>query len=747
MVADVVGFFERVPVEELPGLALPAGAVILWDQSSSCPAGYTRTAAFDGRSPRGAAAPGATGGADGHAHDISHVHGMSHSHGGTTFGGLGSVGSNPDASEFEAPRSSHTHNIGTGGPSPADTGGASATTSSTSASTPPHKTVLFCRKDAPPPVPRPAELGDSGAQLLYTPVAPCRIIDTRAAGGSMAIGTPREFSVTALDLSPQGGSATGCNIPRGRATAALINFVAVNPVGAGNLRAWAYRTPPPAPPNSSVLNYAFVPGAGLNVANGITVPICDPAEPGQPCPLDFRAQADGSSTHLVADVVGFFERFPGEEVPDLTIPVGAVLMWDQSSLCPVGYARAADLDGRLPRGSGMAGALGGSDTHAHAVAHTHGLSSHIHSGSTGGGFGQLVGGGGAATAGLGHQHSFTTGGPSTDTSGGASPGDSEAASNLPPYRDVLFCRKVADPKPAAARPPGAAAPQALGSSRTQLVYTPAPPCRIADTRLAGGALAPGVPRQFQATGTDLSGQGGSATGCDVPFGRATAAIVNFVAVGATAAGNLRAWAFREPPPAAPTSSVLNYARVAGSGLNIANAIALPLCDPSASGQTCPRDFLVQADGGSTHMVADVVGYYERFPTQDLVGLAIPAGSLVLWDVSGACPPGFSRVAAFDGRFPRGAASPGATGGAETHAHGMPHTHDLGSHTHSGTTGAPTGDEGFAGGPQNNAARTNHTHNFTTAAPSVNSTEAPSAAATGSASSLPPYVDVLFCRKD
>ncbi|HEX6739391.1 MAG TPA: hypothetical protein VF310_14030, partial [Vicinamibacteria bacterium] len=581
LVADVVGFFERLPTEELPPLALPTGTIILWDQSGTCPAGYTRAGSFDGRWLRGAAAPGGTGGATSHGHNMAHTHGLAaHTHGGTTGGGAG-AGNNPMTSEPEVPRASHTHSINTGGPSTDVSSGSSVADTDSAESIPPYADVLLCRKNSPA-APRPEALGDSSAQLLYTPVEPCRLIDTRGAGGSLAVGVPRDFSVTAADLGPQGGSRTGCNVPPGPATAALVNFVAVNPTGAGNLRAWAYRTPLPAPPNSSVLNYAFVAGAGLNVANGIVVPICDRAQPGQACPLDFRAQADGSSTHLVADVVGYFERFPAEQVPDLTVPLGAMMIWDQSAVCPAGYARDTTFDGRLPRAAASVGGTGGAATHTHGMAHTHTLGNHTHSGGTGGGFGGggLVGGGGVEVAALGHTHPLTTGGPSTNTSGPASVSNSDSASNLPPFVDVLFCRKVADPRPArptAAASPAVPAPAALGDSRAQLVYTPAPPCRIADTRLAGGALVPGTARQLKATGNDLSGQGGSATGCGVPFGRATAAVVNFVAVAPTGAGNLRAWAFGTPLPAAPNSSVLNYARVAGSGLNIANAIAIPFC--------------------------------------------------------------------------------------------------------------------------------------------------------------------------
>jgi len=47
---------------------IPAGLVAIFE--SSCPAGWTRVAAFDGRVLRGAAAAGATGGADTHLHAV-----------------------------------------------------------------------------------------------------------------------------------------------------------------------------------------------------------------------------------------------------------------------------------------------------------------------------------------------------------------------------------------------------------------------------------------------------------------------------------------------------------------------------------------------------------------------------------------------------------------------------------------------------------------------------------------------------
>jgi hypothetical protein len=79
-------------------------------------------------------------------------------------------------------------------------------------------------------------LGDTQADLVYTPVTPCRIIDTRIAGGPLAVGTPRNFFVTGTDYSAQGGSPAGCGVPHGPATAAVINLAAVNATGLGHLR-------------------------------------------------------------------------------------------------------------------------------------------------------------------------------------------------------------------------------------------------------------------------------------------------------------------------------------------------------------------------------------------------------------------------------------------------------------------------------------------------------------------------------
>lgn len=128
----------------------------------------------------------------------------------------------------------------------------------------------------------PLALGDTSDDLVFTPVTPCRLINFAFIPGN----TSQSFLV-----------AGSCGIPFPRAKAVMFNFISVNPTGPGDLRAWAFGSPVPG---ASVLNYA--PVSGLNIANGIVVPICDVGV----CSFDLTIQADVSGTTVVADVFGYF---------------------------------------------------------------------------------------------------------------------------------------------------------------------------------------------------------------------------------------------------------------------------------------------------------------------------------------------------------------------------------------------------------------------------------------------------------
>jgi hypothetical protein len=153
-----------------------------------------------------------------------------------------------------------------------------------------------------------AAIGAPDSDLLFVPLAPCRIIDTRFAGGKIAASEKRDFAVagtTGFDL--QGGNAGGCGVPVGAAdpvaAAVVINFIAVEPGGPGHIVAWEYGQ---AEPLASIINYNNV---GLNIANGVVVPIAGVSS----LPKDLSVRAAVSPVHIVADVTGYFTRFPAEQ--------------------------------------------------------------------------------------------------------------------------------------------------------------------------------------------------------------------------------------------------------------------------------------------------------------------------------------------------------------------------------------------------------------------------------------------------
>jgi hypothetical protein len=139
--------------------------------------------------------------------------------------------------------------------------------------------------------PVPNFLGDNFRDLVYTPVAPCRLVDTRAGGGALAGGAVRLFEVDSSDLTAQGGSSTGCGIPLAVARAVEMTIIAVLPAGNGYLTAWGLGLQP----TSSVLNYS---AKGV-IANTAIIPVVPGGGP------DF-ALFSLATTDVVVDVLGYF---------------------------------------------------------------------------------------------------------------------------------------------------------------------------------------------------------------------------------------------------------------------------------------------------------------------------------------------------------------------------------------------------------------------------------------------------------
>jgi len=130
-----------------------------------------------------------------------------------------------------------------------------------------------------------------------------------------------------------------------------------------------------------------------------------------------------------------------------------------------------------------------------------------------------------------------------------------------------------------------------------------PPCRIVDTRLAGGPIPASGSRNFFAAGS-FSSQGGQTT-CGIPFGLAKGVFFNIVAVGPSAPGYLTVYPYPLPLPLAST---LNF----DAGQTVANGVLVPICD-TATANCNAADFTVTIGGASADVVIDVTGYLQPTP--------------------------------------------------------------------------------------------------------------------------------------
>lgn len=79
-----------------------------------------------------------------------------------------------------------------------------------------------------------AEIGSLSSDLVFTPIVPCRIVDTRNAGGAVLGGTTRVFKGWGPNYTAQGGGATNCGLPQTSNIAALsVNLVVIGTAGDG----------------------------------------------------------------------------------------------------------------------------------------------------------------------------------------------------------------------------------------------------------------------------------------------------------------------------------------------------------------------------------------------------------------------------------------------------------------------------------------------------------------------------------
>ncbi|MCL4849546.1 MAG: hypothetical protein KJ066_23585 [Acidobacteria bacterium] len=196
----------------------------------------------------------------------------------------------------------------------------------------------------------PAALGDANDSLVYTPIAPCRLVDTRNTGaltGLLQPGGSRSFRLYTLGLiAGQGGSQVPCpGLPTAAQPAWAVNVTVTGHSGPGWLTAWGFGG---TEPNASIINYS--PTLGPAVANGLVLTGC------AGCVQDITVKAAVSAVHVIIDVVGSFKR--------ATAANAAVTRLAGSTVNIAGQSSGGVQGGHCPAGTQLIGGdvqIGGAD--------------------------------------------------------------------------------------------------------------------------------------------------------------------------------------------------------------------------------------------------------------------------------------------------------------------------------------------------------------------------------------------------
>jgi hypothetical protein len=140
-------------------------------------------------------------------------------------------------------------------------------------------------------------LGDTFGDLSFTPVTPCRILDTRNLDGPAQADSSFHMDISGLaNFSLYGGANGNCNISNIPNIAALaVNFTVVSPAAPGYITAYPFNQTKPL---AATVNYA----TGEIRGNFAIVPLDQTSAANE---LSIYSYAQ---THVVADVVGYFIR-------------------------------------------------------------------------------------------------------------------------------------------------------------------------------------------------------------------------------------------------------------------------------------------------------------------------------------------------------------------------------------------------------------------------------------------------------
>jgi len=187
----------------------------------------------------------------------------------------------------------------------------------------------------------PTKIGSPANDLVFTPLTPCRIVDSRIAGGPIANNGSRNFlAYSPTGFAAQGGDASDCGLPADVAAVA-VKITASHPTLDGYFTAYASNI---ARPLASSLNYF----SGVDTSDTEMLSLCRPA-----CATQFTVYSFAQS-NVVIDVVGFITE-PKATALDCTVAqqTGNLDLLSglqtRSVSCPAGYTAT---------GGGCGGPLG-----------------------------------------------------------------------------------------------------------------------------------------------------------------------------------------------------------------------------------------------------------------------------------------------------------------------------------------------------------------------------------------------------
>lgn len=180
-------------------------------------------------------------------------------------------------------------------------------------------------------------LGDADRDLVFVPVTPCRIFDTRIAGGAIAAGTTRGFDVTAVsNYSFQGGAGSNCGGvgAAGSFAAVVVNLTTVTPSNQGYITAFPFGATQP-------LSASLVYTPNSLVSNEVIIRLDQGASANE------MSVFSSAQTHLVGDVTGYFINpgplaFECTETSLTSTPVTPGGTANATApVCPAGYTQTA----------------------------------------------------------------------------------------------------------------------------------------------------------------------------------------------------------------------------------------------------------------------------------------------------------------------------------------------------------------------------------------------------------------------